>query len=232
MRRAAVIACVVMLISAAAAEARPVDTTSAHKGLRALRAYLSATTRLTGAATRSDDAFIAGIQSTCSNVLASVSSSDTFDQGVVVQFGKEASADLVAAAFVPARKPLAVLRRRVSKLRWSRQSTKRAVQAALDAQDTVFKLPPSDLCADASALAANGGRAVPSGTKTFLKTFQRDASLAGLDGLEEVLVRYRPARDMRLVREVNRLSERADKRLEHVFDREVRKLLKVLALFV
>jgi hypothetical protein len=232
MRRAAIVAAALVAVSVAPAAAKPLDTASAHAGLRAYRAYQSSIASRAGAARKADAAFIASVKAACPKVLTSIGASDTFDQGDVVQFGKEAGADLVVAAFAPVRKPLATLSQRIGKLRWSRPSAGFQIQAALDAQRAVFELTPSDLCADAAALAANGGRAVPPGTAAFLKTYDRTTSVAGLDGLRHVLVRYRPASDRRLVRIVTRLERRADTRLEHTIGGEVPKLLDALGLTV
>ena len=105
MRRAAIVAAALVAISAAPAAARPLDTASAHAGLRAYRAYQSSIASRAGAARKAD----------------------------AVQFGKEAGADLVVAAFAPVRKPLATLSQRIGKLRWSRPSAGFQIQAALDA---------------------------------------------------------------------------------------------------
>jgi hypothetical protein len=226
------IAAVLVLIATSPAVAKPMDTASAHAGLRAYRAYLSSTNARVDAARRSDEAFVAAIREECSNVLASVSASDSSDQSVVVQFGKEAAADLVLAAFVPLRKPLATLALRMRRLHWSSAASGRRIQAALDAQRTFYELPPSDLCADAAALAVNGGRVIPPGTKSFLRTYQSEASAAGLVGLKRVLMRFRPRSDDALAHTISRLENRADPLFEKALDPEVRKLLSALGLFV
>ena len=148
---------------ASPAAAAPVDAHSAHLGLRAYRAYLSSTLAKVGAAGRSDDAFVATIGAGCPGVLAPLNSSNDPNQTVLTQFGKEVGVDMVVAAFVPYRRVVATLAVRLERLHWSSPATGRRIRAALAAQRAVFELRPSDLCADASALAANRGPVAATG---------------------------------------------------------------------
>ncbi len=232
MRRAAWIAAALMMVMAAPATAATVDATSAHTGLRAYRAFASSLLRESGTARRNGDAFVAAVKAKCPNVLESVSMSDTFVQGAATQFGKEAGADLLLSAFVSFRKPLATLNLRLSRLSWSTPQIGAGLQRGLDAEQRAFALMTSDLCADASALAANGGRKLPPGAQSFLSNFQHElATTARLD-VKAMLLRHRSARDRRLVREVNRLEDRASTRLGNALTAEVPKLLDALGLFV
>jgi hypothetical protein len=151
---------------------------------------------------------------------------------VAVQFGKEAGADLVLSAFVSFRQPIATLSRRLERLRWSSRVTWSRIKNAVEAERRVFGLMPSDLCADAAALSANGGKKFPPGAAAFLRTFQRDTEHAARLGVKSLLLRHRRPRDERLVRQVNRLEDRADTRFGDVLTPEVPKLLKALGLFI
>jgi hypothetical protein len=232
MRRAAWIAAALVLASAAPTAAAPVDVASSHTGLRAYRAYLSSLERKADVAGKRADAFIADLRTRCPDVLKSVSFSDTAVEGVAVQFGKEAGADLVLSAFVSFRHPLATLSRRIGRLQWSSPVTGQRLMNALGAEARVFALMPRDLCADASALAANGGRKFPPAARAFLSTFQRETAHAARFDVKRLLLRHRGPRDARLVRELGRLQDRADTRFGDVLTPEVPKLLKVLGLLI
>jgi len=233
MRRAAWIAAALALMSASPAVASPLDAASAHAGLRADRAFASSLVRKTGDAQAGVRAFVAGVQARCPKVLQTLSSSDTFAQGAASQFGKEVGADLVLSAFASFREPLATLDQRIGRLRWSNPAIGARLRRAVDAETAVFSLMPSDLCADASALAANGGRHFPPGARAFLTTFQHEVDVSARLDVKQTLVRYRrPGSDQKLVREIRRLENRADTRLGDTLAVEVPKLLNALGLFV
>jgi hypothetical protein len=216
---------------AAPAAAAPLDAASAHTALRAHRAYASSTLSKVGAAGRSDDAFIATIAAKCPGVLTSLNTAppSSYNQSTLVEFGKEVGADTVVAAFVPYRSVLATLERRAARLHWSSAATGRRIRKSLAAQRTVFELSPSDLCTDASALAADA-KTTPPGTTAFTSTFESEASVAGLTAFKRTLHRYRPAGDSKLERLVNRLATRADTKLERLVNAKATKLLGVLGL--
>ena len=222
----------VALIPATATAATPRDGASAHAGLRAYRAFASSLGRKVPAARSGDAALIRAVRAKCPRVLESVSFSDTLVEGVATQFGKEVAADLLVSAFASFREPLATLRLRLARLQWSRPAIARRLERAVDAEDRFFAHMPSDLCGNASALVANGGRRVPPGTRAFLGAYQREAELAARLDVKSFLLRYRRPDDKRLVRLVNRLEARADVLLGDIFAADVPRLLNALGLFV
>lgn len=234
MRRRATIlvACVLALLCLAApAAAAPVDSASAHTGLRAYRAYLSSALRKAVAAGRGDDAFIASIAANCPGVVTSINTlpPDAYDQSVLVGFGKEIGADLVVSAFASYRSTLATLAHRVGRLHWSSAATRRRVQRSLDAERAVFELAPSDLCTDAAVLATDA-KTTPPGTAAFAAVFNRDVRAGGLTALTRTLARHAPASDRKLARSIDRLTKRLDDKLGGIVDAKVRKLLGVVGL--
>ncbi len=234
MRRRATIlvACLLALACLAApAAAAPADSASAHAGLRAYRAYLSSALRKADAAGRGDDAFIAAIAGKCPGVLTSINTlpPDAYDQSVLVSFGKEVGADLVVSAFASYQSTLATLAHRVARLHWSSAATRVRIQRSLDAQRALFELAPSDLCADASVLAADA-KTTPPGTAAFAAAFNRDVRAAGLTAFTRTLARYAPASDRKLARSLDRLTKRVDGKLGGIVDAKVRKLLGVVGL--
>jgi hypothetical protein len=235
MRRVATtIALAGLLCCTASAAAAPVDVKSAHLGLRAYRAYLSSTVGNLDAAIKGDNAFIGGIAAKCPNVLSNLNSlpEDQVNQDVLTQFGKEIGADLVLAALAPYQKPLATLTHRVERLRWSSGARKRSIKRDLAAQRAIYELPPSDLCADASALAANNGQSLPSGTGFFLTTYEKTARAAGLASLQSSLRRFHSKRDNKLYRTVRRSAIRGGNKLEGVVNSKLRTILGALGLKV
>jgi hypothetical protein len=127
-RKAALIATLGLLVGAASATASTRDGASAHTGLRAYRAYLSSLVRKIDVARRNDEAFIAAVRAKCPHVLDPVTASDTFTQGVVTRFGKEAGTDLVLSAFAAFREPLATLSIRLGRLQWSKPAIGRQLK--------------------------------------------------------------------------------------------------------
>lgn len=232
MRRATILSLLALaaLSTGASASAAPVDTHSAHTALRDYRAYLSGLVARMDAASQSDDLFINGIATTCPGVLKPLNTSNDTNQTVLTQFGKEVGADLVLAAIKPLQKPVATFGRRVGALHWSSRAQTRRIKTSLADQATAFALPPSDLCADASALVANGGKSAAPGTAPFLKTFVSTTVRGGLAAVKGAIKRYRPASDRALLRRVMRLENSAGNQLEGTVDSKVRTLLNALGL--
>jgi hypothetical protein len=157
-----------------------------------------------------DEAFVASVSASCPNVLAAINllPSASISRASVVAFGEELGADLVLARFVPAKRAaLAVLTRTITALRWSTRGSATTIIRSLVAERRYFALPPSDLCADARALAAANAQSTSPGTLKFLSTFGRIAPEEGLTGVIRTLRRFVTAADDRVVTAVNRASE-------------------------
>jgi hypothetical protein len=98
----------------------------------------------------------------------------------VLAFIKEVGSDLAVEINAASRGRLARMTKALSRLPWSSKSTKTTVTRFLEAQHSLFSLAPSDLCADADALAANP-EATPPGT---LQWWRLKGMPAGLQPLE------------------------------------------------
>jgi hypothetical protein len=225
-------AAVAALCWASPATAAPVDATSAHLGLRAYRAYLTSTVGNIDAAIKGDNVFIGGIAGKCPGVLSNLNNLPPaqINQGVLTQFGKEIGADLVLAAVSQYQKPLATLAHRAGRLHWSSRSRARSIKRGFAAQRTLLRFAPSDLCADASALSANNGQALPPDTAAFLVAYEQKARAAGLGSFGSALKRFHSKRDAKLYRTVKRSASRGDKKLEGVVNTKVITLLNALGL--
>jgi hypothetical protein len=91
-------------------------------------------------------------------------------------------------------------------------------------------MPQSDLCVDAQALAASNGQTTPPGTLPFLAKYGRVAGRTGFAGLRHVLERVQTPADAKLVRDINRLTRRAEARLKALAKAEHTKLLSALGI--
>lgn len=217
-----------LMFCAAPATAAPVDSHSAHLGLRAYRAYLSSLLSRLHVVKSNDAALVKTVRANCLHVLTPVTKAGDASPRAARQFGDEAAADLLIASFAAYRTPLATLTRRIERLHWSRENTGRRIATALDAQRQVFDLAPSDLCADATAFAASGGKSVAPATKAFLKNFDQVTSGDDIRTLVDTLRRYRPPGDRKFQKQLDRIQLHADDRLLAVLVNPVFDLLDAL----
>jgi hypothetical protein len=213
---------------AAPATAAPVDSHSAHLGLRAYRAYLSSLVSRLHVVKSNDAALVRSVRANCLHVLTPVTGAGHASPGATRQFGDEVGADLLIASFAAYRAPLATLTQRIERLQWSRETTGRRIAAALDAQRQVFDLAPSDLCADATAFAASGGKSVSPATRAFLRNFNQVTSGDDIRTLVHTLRRFRPPGDRKFQKQLDRIQLHADDRLLAVLVNPVFDLLDAL----
>lgn len=212
----------------APATAAPVDSHSAHLGLRAYRAYLSSLVSRLHVVKSNDAALVRSVRANCLHVLTPVTTSGDAHKRAAEQFGNEVAADLLIASFAAYRAPLATLTQRIERLQWSRQETGRRIAAALEAQRQVFDLAPSDLCADANAFAASGGKSVSPATAAFVKNFNQVTSGDDIRTVVRTLKHYRPASDRKFQKQLDRIQLHADDRLLAVLVNPVFDLLDAL----
>jgi len=214
------------------AAASPLDGASAHKALIALRSYLRANLNHRAAAQASADGFVQGVQAACPNVLAAVNLQpvDSLNKGALTAFAEEASADAGQASFPPLRPILARMDRKVRPLRWSHRGQARRIRRSLTDERRYLFTAPSDICADAQALAANNAQATPPGTLSFLAGYGRAAKGAGFGALTTALSRFQRPSDHRLVSEVNRLNRRVVRAGRSLVQTEGTKLLRALGI--
>lgn len=217
MRRASFLAVplIALVCCAASASAAPVDTQSAHLGLRAYRAYLSSVVSRLHASAASDNALIRTVRTDCPKVLAPTAKVKHANATATSLIGQEVGADLVIASFAPDRQPFATFAERMDRLQWSSDRTREHVTKGLADMDAFFQIAPSDLCADAKAFADSGAKAVSPATKSFLASFDQVGN-TGLGPVIRTLRRYHPARDSDLVRKLDLIEGHWELRL---FDR-------------
>jgi hypothetical protein len=217
---------------AAPATASPLDGASAHRALLALRSYLRANLHHRAAAQASADGFVQGITAACPNVLAALNLQpvDSLNKGALTAFAEEASADVGQASFPPLRPILARMDRKVRPLRWSHRGQARRIRGSLTDERRYLFTAPSDICANAQALAANNAQATPPGTLSFLASYGRAAKGAGFGALTTALSRFQRRSDHRLVSEVNRLNRRVVKAGRSLVQAEGTKLLRALGI--
>lgn len=217
---------------AAPAAASPVDGASAHTALLALRGYLRENLTHRAAAQASADALVQTVTATCPNVLAAINLEpvDSLNKAALTAFAEEASADAGQASFPPLRPILARMDRKVRPLHWSHRGQAHRIHVSLTAERRYLALAPSDICADAQALAANNAQATPPGTLSFLASYGRAAKGAGFGALTSALSRFQRRSDHRLVSEVNRLNRRVIKAGRNLVQVEGTKLLRALGI--
>jgi hypothetical protein len=222
------------LILPSAAIAAPVDRTSDHVALRAYQRYFSWLVSQAPAWRRDGDAFVASISGSCPNVLAAVNllPVSSVNKGAVTSFGEEIGADLGAVANVSSRVPLGNMAKTLSGLRWSSHQTSEQIKRFLAATRKLVRLAPSDVCADARALAASNAQVTPPGTLRFLATVGRvsSAARAGGSAFETILARFQTAADRPVIDGINRLKHRLTSALRAFATAEVGKVLSALGL--
>lgn len=170
----------------AAAPVAPVDLLSGHRALIAYRIYLTGLLAAESSAQAGDTAFISTISGLngCRGALAPLtqpgSELDAAAQHTLTVLGQEMGADLALSfdqAALPAFTRLSTM---LSRLHWTRDSGGYlSIRHYISAESTVLQLSASNLCQDA-ALAATSPDRVPSGTRTFLRSYNRASSTANL----------------------------------------------------
>lgn len=211
--RLSLLACAVVtlaLMSAGSARATLVDNSSDAKATRAYAAFLHRLVSQAPAWQTKGDAFIASITANCPNVLAAVNMLPltASNAGGIRAFGGEMGSDLAAVSNAANRAGFERLVRALTRLHWSSRSTRSSIARFIAAGRIFLSLPPSDLCTDARALAANSAQATPPGTATWLATYTRiiDAQHRGLDGFIRVLERFQTPADRPFVNGINNLA--------------------------
>jgi hypothetical protein len=211
--RSALLACVALMlafVSAGSARATLVDNSSSAKATRAYATFLHRLVSQAPAWQTKGDAFIASVTASCPNVLAAVNMLPltATNAGGIRAFGGEMGSDLAAASNAANQASFERLARALTRLHWSSRGTRSAITRFIAAGRVFLRLPPSDLCTDARALAASSAQTTPPGTVTWLATYTRiiNAQHRGLDGFIRVLERFRTPADRRFVNGINNLA--------------------------
>jgi hypothetical protein len=221
------------VLSTTAAAAAPIDAASAHRALRAVNLYLTGLLADDPASRQAEDQFVASTTANCPNVLAAVNLLPVTSVGraAVTAFGEEIGGDLVLMGVIPAdRARLAALTRTTTRLRWSRMGTATKIRRSLEAQRKLFSLPPSELCADAHALADVSAQSTPPGTLEFLATYGRASAAGGLVELTDTISRFLTPADDGLISATNRVDDRLKAAERALQVAEVTKLVSAVGL--
>jgi hypothetical protein len=229
----AVLLAAISLVCAAPAGAAPLDARSDHVALRAWRSYLSGIESAIPSARRADDAFVATLSRSCPNVLAPLNflALTPTNRAVFTALGEEVGGNLTPVAVVPKR-PLASMTRTLSRLRWSRRQTGQTIQRYLAAAKEFSQLSPSDLCADAGAMAASNASTTPPATLNWLAMYARDenATVKGTSAFMAVLTGYAGSGEGAVIKSVHNLAIRANSDLVKLIRAEAFKALAALGL--
>jgi hypothetical protein len=224
------IAVCLFAVSSTSAVAAPVDVASDHVALRAFDRYLRGQASDAPAARQSADAFVASISANCPSVLSGTGIHQTGSlTNAEAAFAFEIGGDIAVVAAKPNRIPLAHMTRVLSKLRWSNKSTTATVTHFLATEHNFFYLAPSELCTDASALAANT-QVTPPGTGQWLTTFVPAvrAANARSTAFVKTLRRFEDAEDVPVIKDIARVAGRVGSAAQTLANAEVPKLLAAL----
>jgi hypothetical protein len=218
--------------TSAPATAAPADVASAHTALHVYKGYLTAVIRGERGSVKQADTFIASIAAKCPNVLAPLNQvpPSSLNQSALTAFGVELGADIDLALFKSDRRAVRRLSAKVGRLHWSSRSRAKSIKRSLAAQRHAFALAPSDLCADAQALAASNGQSVAPGTAPFNASFARAVSAGGLGAVTGAVKRFHSPGDRATMRAVSKLAKRAKAQLIAAGEAELPKLVATLGL--
>jgi hypothetical protein len=162
------------------------------------------------ASERSDAAFVSAVDGGCADVLAPLNSlpASAVNTSALRTFGEEIGGD-VGVAFVDQKvyKSFARLAAALSNLQWSSPETSQTITAFIKSEEATLRLTPSDLCADARAVAANP-EATPAPTERWVVTLNEDyaASRSRLNGFLHILSRFQTKADVGVIASINRLA--------------------------
>jgi hypothetical protein len=202
---AAVLLCVAVPANTAAAA--PVDKASAHAAVAALVSWQTGLMADAPISRQGDEQFVASVAAGCPDVLAAVNllPSSGVNRAAPFALGEEIAADLFLARFLPAERSVtASFASTVERLPWSSSVTRAEIRREMQAQRRYFALAPSNLCADARALAASNTRTTPAATLRFLAAFGRDFAGVQASPLNAAINRYKTPPDASLIRAANR----------------------------
>jgi hypothetical protein len=223
-----------LILWPAAASATPLNARSDHVALHAYQSYLHSLVSLGPAWRRADSAYVASVSNQCPHVLKALKNArpGTFSQNALVTFGLEAGGDLDAAAYPLADSALSKLASTLAQLRWSGSGTKAAIRRFLAAEDSLVHLAPSDLCADARALAAAHGRRTTAATRQWTNKFTHRATVATQDGatFRTVIERFATPAEHGTLTKINHLLGRWDSTVQGLANSVGKRLLTALGL--
>lgn len=213
--------------------ATSLDETSTHAAAVVFETYLAGLLADGEVSEQGEDAFVATVGASCPDVLAAVNllPLTSTSRAAVVAFDEEVEADLVLARSVSAKRAVfAAFATAVEKLHWSTRAIAVTVRRSVEGERAYFLLAPSDVCADARALAAVDATTTPQGTLAFLAAYGHVEAVEGLGGLTSTLNRFSTRADDRLIKAANRNQSRIDEERNSLVKAEYAKLLSELGL--
>jgi hypothetical protein len=224
----------VVAVLPATAGAAVIDQRSDQAALTAYRSYLQGAIARIPAARKAESAYVSTISQRCSGQLAALSdlSAGSVNRTALFDFGLELGGDVAITADAPARGPLATMAGTLTSLPWSSSRTARTVKRYLSAEDRLFGLAPSNLCADAQALVDSRAQSIPSGTAEWVAEFRGAASAqeAAARGFGRVLRKFETQADTALVASDNALNRQLFAALSGVVTSSAAKLISDLGL--
>ena len=148
------------------------NSASDHLALTAYKSYLQALVLNANLGRQRDAAMVSTVASSCQNALSQLRGepSTPVRQAVLANFGEEIGGDLALAFLSEAKRPFAQLSAVLGGLPWSYRAPANAIRQLLRAEKTVLRLPPSDLCANASQVSSYP-RVIPVATQSFLNGY-------------------------------------------------------------
>lgn len=224
----------VRLAMTVAAAAAPVDTASDYVLIHAYQTFVTGVLSDLPAWRKADNAYISKASASCSNVLAAVNllPPNQANSAAALAFGEEVGGDLLVSQGPLMLHGLERLENRVSPLHWSSRDDSTTVKEYLRAENALYSLAPSDLCADAKALAASNASATPPGSLQWLARFAslatKNVSASGAFGA--LLGRYQSSRDTDSLKHVLKLLKRWQSVGQNTLQQEGTKLLAALGL--
>jgi hypothetical protein len=143
---------------------------------------------------------LAKVQSECRNLGAqSPQNSES------TQMSDEVIGAMVVSAIAPDLQAIRTFARAVAGLRWSSGGLTRSIHAYASKWNTLSSLPEPNLCADVRAWGADGYRALPASTVSFVAKFM--PAWVGAGFLPAQLNRYESSATRALARRCNGLEE-------------------------
>jgi len=227
------VTCAIVLGAASPASAARVDVASEHVGQHALERYLAAMVANLPAGQKEAQTLVSSVSATCPNALAAGNLLQITPavKATAEAFGGEAAADVALESLVPDRAPLEALSARMSRLHWSSRRSSAAISKTLVEMRRFYTLTPSNLCADAAAVASDGWQAPPPATLAFLAAFGHP-EIMGFSGMVHVLERFQTSADRGVVASINRLSHQESSGWVPLVTGEQRQVLIALGLSV
>ena len=187
---AGLLAGLLLALPSPAGAASRLDEKSAHTAIKAWQRYAGTVSSQLPVAQHDLASFTDQVVNGCGQVLAAMNAlpADQLNWRAVDAALTEAGADVLAVSARVVEPAFERFASKVAKLRWSSRGARSAVRRSLELQRRFLLLQPSDLCANARALADDLAT-VPVATLQFVRTANSYSAAAGMRGLARTLSR-------------------------------------------